>query len=141
MSATTRWLRFAAGGLEVMVPTSVFRRTLPAPVPLPAVVEVSGEPYPVVDLGGLTGVPSGPESPSFLLVLADETHRLVLPATDVAGLIAAAPDRVEPLPWPYGGAADWCAGVMVPAGAADRPVLVLDLAALARAVSAGVEEC
>lgn len=138
MKGTRRWFRFAAAGLEAMVPTSAFRRALPAPAPLPAVVAVEGEPYPVVDLGSLAGVAPGPEDPSLLLVLADDTARLVLPATDVSGAVEAELDELAPLPWPYRGEVDWCAGVVVPPRPADRPVLVLDLAALARSAAAGV---
>jgi len=136
MSAAPRWLRFAAGGLEAMVPAGSVRRTLPVPEPLPAVVDLDGEAYAVVDLAVVAGAPVGPEPPSLLLVLEDADVRLVLPATEVGGLVAAAPERIERLPWPYDGEAGWCTGVMVPDAADGRPVLAVDLAALAQAATA-----
>lgn len=136
MSGVPRWLRFAAGGLEAMVPVAAVRRTLPVPDPLPAVVELGGEVYPVADLAASAGAPVGSDPPSLLLVLEDAGVRLVLPASEVGELIAVATERIEPLPWPYDGEAPWCAGVMVPEAGGGRPVLAIDLAALAQAATA-----
>jgi len=134
VSPRRRWLRFTAGGLDVMVDAAAFRRTLPAPTPLPARMEVSGEAYPVADLAAAGG---DTPPPSFLLVLTDGAARLVVPASDVQGTIEAGAEELTPLPWPYGPECGWCAGVLVPAGQAARPVLLLDLPGLVRAVESG----
>lgn len=140
MSAPVRWLRFAAGGLEAMVPAAAVRRTLPAPDPLPAVLELAGEAYAVVDLADVAELPARPDhSPSLLLVLDDGETRMVLPVDAVGGLVAPPDERIEPLPWPYEADGGWCAGVMVPDGADARPVVVVDPAALARTVTVGEE--
>lgn len=137
MSAPRSWLRFSAGGLDVMVNASAFRRALPAPTPLPARVELSGEPYPVIDLAAAAGAAPSASPPSLLLVLSDETTRLAVPATDVWGRFEAGPEEPTPLPWPYDSESGWCAGVLIPAGNGARPVLLLDLAGLVRAAESG----
>jgi hypothetical protein len=133
--SAARWLCFAVDGVRVMVSAGAFRRTLPAPAPLPEHVEAGGERYPVVDPGRLSGVAGGAQPAQLLLLLAGDGIRLALPATEVCGTIDAAGGEPGPLPWPYAGAADWCAGVVVPPGPGAQPILALDLAALARAVA------
>lgn len=137
MSEPRRFLRFTAGGLEVMVAASAFRRALPAPLPLPAEVELDGEAYPVADLGALAGTAPGGPPPALLLVLADDAVRLVVPATEVSGTVFAELGELAPLPWPWDGSADWCAGVRAPEREGGRPVLALDLAGLVEAATAG----
>lgn len=133
MSRTERWLRFASGCLEWMVPAHACRRTLPPPTPLPAEMELGGDRYPVVDLDGLAGS-SGEDSPppSLLLVLAVGDARCVVPAADVAGILEVDPEDLVPLPWPYDGGPAGCGGVLVPVDDGARPILALDLPALAR---------
>lgn len=137
MSAPRRWLRFAAGELEVMVAASAFRRTLPVPSPLPDELELAGERYPLIDLGALAGTAANGSAPALLLVLADDGARLAVPATEVSGALEAAAADLAPLPWPYDEGLPWCAGVLVPSGEGARPILALDLAALARAATGG----
>lgn len=134
MSAT-RWLRFAVGGLEVMVAAAAFRRAVPAPAPLPEVVEIDGERYPVVDPRSLGG--DGVDTPpaQLLLVLADGGGRLAVPASEISGTLAADAGELAPLPWPYRAEHGWCTGVLVPAQPPVRPILALDLAGLLRAAA------
>jgi chemotaxis signal transduction protein len=138
VSAAPRWLRFTAGGLEVAVAAAAFRRALPAPWPMPEHVELSGERYPVVDLGALAGAARATSPSALLLALADGAARVVVPVTEISGTIEAGPGEVVPLPWPYTGAERaWCAGVLVSPGDGARAALVLDLGGLSRS-SAGV---
>lgn len=136
MSAARRWLRFAAGGLDVMVAASAFRRSLPVPEPLSCTVDLEGERYPVVALETLAGAARGERAPSLLLVLAADDARLALPAAEVSGTVDLAPEDLAPLPWPYCGGSGWCAGVMLPGEEGGRPVLALDLAGLVRTAAA-----
>jgi hypothetical protein len=133
--SAARWLCFAVDGVRVTVAAAAFRRTLPAPAPLPEHVEAGGERYPVVDPGRLSGVAGGALPAQLLLLLAGDGIRLAVPATEVCGTIDAAGGGPDPLPWPYAGATDWCAGVVVPPGPGEQPILALDLAALARAAA------
>jgi hypothetical protein len=134
MSAT-RWLRLSVDGLDVVVDASSFRRTLPAPAPLPAAIDAGGESYVVIAPGTLGRGPSGPP-PQLLLLLAGGGARVAIPAAEIAGTLTAPPDAPAPLPWPYDGEPAWCAGVIRPAAAAEPPLLALDLAALARGAAA-----
>lgn len=133
MSAT-RWLRLAVDGLDVVVDASSFRRTLPAPAPLPAAIDAGGESYVVIAPGTLGRVTSGP--PQLLLLLAEGGARVAIPAGEVAGTLTAPPGAPSPLPWPYDGEPAWCAGLVLPVGATEPPLLALDLAALARGTAA-----
>jgi hypothetical protein len=129
MSEPRRWLRCVSAGLEVMLPAGAFRRCLPAPDPVPAVVDVEGERIPVAALADPAG---GGPSPSLLLILEAAGGRLALPVTEVAGAVTASADDLAALPWPYSDLG-WCAGVLVPGAGKGPPVLGLDLAALAAA--------
>jgi hypothetical protein len=133
--SAARWLCFAVDGLRVAVAAAAFRRTLPAQAPLPEDVEAGGERYPVVDPGRLSGVAGGALPAQLLLLLAADGVRLAVPATEVCGTVEGAGGEPDPLPWPYAGATDWCAGVVVPPGPETQPILALDLAALARAAA------
>lgn len=135
MSAPRRWLRCVSAGLEVMVPAGAFRRSLPAPDPVPAELDVEGERLPVVDLAGPAGGADRGRPPSLLLVLEGAGGRLALPVTDLAGAVTASADDLAALPWPYP-EADWCAGVLVPEEGGGPPVLGLDLAVLASSAKA-----
>lgn len=132
MSSTQRWLRFATGRLEWVVPATAYRRTLPPSDPLPAEMELDGDRYPVVDLDALAGSPPEDSSPALLLVLAHGDVRCVVPAADVSGTIEVDRQDLAPLPWPYDGGPGGCGGVLVPEDGGARPVLVLDLAGLAQ---------
>lgn len=132
MSAAERWLRFATGRLEWIVPAAAYRRTLPPSDPLPAEMELAGERYPVVDLDAWAGSPGEEPAPSLLLVLADGDARCVVPAADVCGMLDVDAEDLVPLPWPYDGEPAGCAGVLVPEADGARPILALDLPRLAR---------
>ncbi|HEX2165409.1 MAG TPA: hypothetical protein VHM02_15815 [Thermoanaerobaculia bacterium] len=133
--STTRWLRFAVDGLEVMVAAASFRRSLPAPAPLPETIEIGGDRYPVVDPRGPGGAAAGSPMPQLLLLFAEGGARVAVPASDVGGTFTADAGDLAPLPWPYRGDG-WYAGVMVPARSSERPVLALDLAGLLRGAAA-----
>jgi hypothetical protein len=131
--SATRWLRFAVGGLDLMVAAAAFRRALPAPAPLPERIAVGDERYPVVDPRTLAGGAAGSTPAQLLLVLADGDLRLALPAAELSGTFAFDAAELAPLPWPYPQGLGWCSGVLVPAEAPVRPILALDLAGLLRA--------
>jgi CheW-like domain len=106
-----RFALLAVGGVEYALESSLVRRSLPAPDPLPAAVRHGDAVFAVVDLRRLCRVAAGREA---LIVLAEGGGaRLALVADSLAGLEWLDPASAVALPALYGGPERrWIAGLL-----------------------------